>query len=87
MKKKTSYFNVVTHHVKQINYEDALTTKEVRPMLKSEDNDEVAMKKKLKEKYRLEKLQAETSSLEKIRHKLIVIKNSERRLELEVVGG
>ena len=37
LKKKNSYFNIVTSNLHQLSYGDALTTKEVKPVLKEEN--------------------------------------------------
>ncbi len=82
LKKKNSYFTLVTQNIKQINYSDAIITKEVKPISKYDQNEDSNIKKKLRERLKLEKLHEETSSLEKIKQKLFVIKKANDKKSL-----
>ena len=61
--------------MKPLSYTEALVTKEVKPIMKTVDDEgSNAAKHKLKERFRLERLQEESASLEKVKQKLFVIK-------------
>jgi hypothetical protein len=81
LKKKNNFLTIASQNIKHVDYHLSLTTKEVKifkaDSQKTEEKEESYLKSKLKEKLRLRKVEDDSSSIEKIKMKLISMKKEE----------
>jgi len=72
LRKKNTFLTIASQNIKHIDYSQALITREIKPArVVNAEKDESDLKKRVREKLRLERLQEKTASLEKIKQKIV----------------